>query len=491
MRISLIVLLAALLQITTNPLPEPVVKRGLAVEIKDLVRLPETRGMRPPDQDVNPAGWARVSFVRDLPDGRRFVNDSRGFMYLLDRNNQPSVYLNFAALFPFAVYNRLESGFIGFDFHPEFARNGLFYTVHGERAKDNPAKPNFIPPGYTEADVTHHNVITEWHATNPAANTFEGTRRELLRVAHVVNNLTHPMGFVGFNPTARPGSPDYGLLYTSGSDLGFSNGGGPNANNPTQTQRLDSVIGAILRFDPRSPAATKGVKGLGDYTIPPSNKFAADNDPKTLGEIFAYGFRNAHRMSWDTDGTMYVSDIGMNHIEEINIVRNGENYGWMKREGYFENGMIRPGGALDQLYPLSDDVFEGRTPDAFTYPVAIYDHDEGRAVSGGFAYHGRIAALRGKFVFGDVQRGRLFAADLAVLKKADDGIAQTVAPIEEIQLYVRDASGRRTNVTFHELVEKTLGAPVNRADLHISVSRDGELFVTSRQDGMIRMLVAE
>ena len=62
----------------TNPIADPIVKRGLSVEIKDVVRLPETRGMRPADQDVTPAGWARVSFVRDLPDGRRFANDSRG-----------------------------------------------------------------------------------------------------------------------------------------------------------------------------------------------------------------------------------------------------------------------------------------------------------------------------------------------------------------------------------------------------------------------------
>ena len=244
-----------------NPIPAPVEKRGLMVEISDVVRLPDTRGMRPADQDVTPAGWARVSFVRDLPDGRRFANDSRGLLYLLDRNNQPSVYANVAAAFPFAVYNRLESGFIGFDFHPEFAKNGLFYTVHGERATGNPATPNFIPPGFTPADVTYHNVITEWRATNPAANTFEGTRRELLRVAHVVMNLTHPFGDVEFNPTAKPGAPDYGLLYTSGSDLGFSNGGGPHANNPGQTQRLDSVITAILRFDPRSPSVTKGIEG--------------------------------------------------------------------------------------------------------------------------------------------------------------------------------------------------------------------------------------
>ena len=477
-------------QITANPLPAPVEKRGLMVEIRDVVRLPETRGRRPPEQDVVPSGWARVSYIRDAPDGRRFVNDSRGFLYLLDRNSQPTVYADVASAFPFAIYNRLESGFIGFTFHPDFARNGLFYTVHGERAMGNPAKLNFIPPGYTEADVTYHNVITEWHAKNPAAHTFDGTRRELLRVAHVVMNLTHPFGFVGFNPTAKPGSPDYGLLYTSGSDTGFSNGGGPNANNPSQTQRLDSVITAILRIDPRSPSVSKGTKGLGDYTIPPGNKFAADNDPKTLGEIYAYGFRNAHRMSWDlTDGTMYASDIGMNQIEEVNIVRNGENYGWMKREGYWENGMIRPGGALDTLFTLPAEILDGKKKDEFTYPVAIYDHDEGQAVSGGFAYHGRIPALRGKFVFGDVQRGRLFASDLAALKKADDGVPQTVAPVEEIQLYTRDASGNRTDVSLPELITKVMGTKLPRADLHISQSRDGELFVTSRQDGWIRTLV--
>src|SRR5882757_6727080 len=159
MRISMPLALAPLLaicasgasdaQILTNPIPTKIEKRGLAVEIKDLVRLPDTRPLRPADQDVSPAGWARVSFVRDLPDGRRFANDSRGFLYLLDSNNQPSVYADVAAAFPFAVYNRLESGFIGFAFHPDFARNGLLYTVHSERGPGNPATPNFIPPGYT------------------------------------------------------------------------------------------------------------------------------------------------------------------------------------------------------------------------------------------------------------------------------------------------------------------------------------------------------
>jgi hypothetical protein len=480
---------AADVPITSNPIPEPIVKRGIAVEVKDLARLPDTRALRPAEQDVSPDAWARVSFVRDLPDGRRFANDSRGLLYLIDSNNQPQLYLDVGAIFPLSV-KRLESGFIGFVFHPEFATNGLFYTVHAENGPGNPKTLDFIPVGYGLKDVTYHNVITEWRATNPAANSFEGTRRELLRTAHVVLNLTHPIGAVEFNPTAKPGDPDYGLLYTSGSDFGFSNGGGANASNPAQTQRLDSIITAILRIDPRSPSVTHGRKGLGDYTIPMANKFAAQGGPHTLGEIYAYGFRNAHRLSWDTDGTMFVSDIGMNQIEEINIVRNGENYGWMSREGYFANGRFR-GGALNELHPLPPEILDGRVKDGFTYPVVVYDHDEGRAVTDGFAYHGRIAALQGKFVFGDIYTGRVFVSDLAAMKKADDGIPQTVAPVEEIQLYVRDAGGKRVDVSFNDLIAKAMGKAAPRADLHIGQSRDGELFLTSRQDGMIRMLVPD
>jgi hypothetical protein len=358
--------------ITSNPIPQPIVKRGIAVEVKDLARLPDTRGLRPADQDVAPAAWARVSFVRDLPDGRRFANDSRGFLYRIDANNQPHVYADLAKTFPLSVHNRLESGFIGFVFHPEFASNGLFYTVHAEYAAANPKAPDFIPIGYGLKDVTHHNIITEWQAKNPAANTFEGTRRELLRAAHVVQNLAHPIGAVEFNRTAKRGDPDYGLLYTSGSDFGFSNG-----------------------------------------------------------------------------------------------------------------------GELNELYPLAPEILDGRVKDGYTYPVVVYDHDEGRAITNGFAYHGRIAALKGKYVFGDIFNGRIFVSDLAAMKKADDGIPQTVAPVEVVQLYVRDAGGKRVDVSFRDLVDKTMGAAVPRADLHISRSRDGELFLTSRQDGMIRMLVPD
>src|SRR5215813_7676734 len=161
-------------QITSNPIPAPIEKRGLVMEVVELVRLPDTRGIRPADQDVKPAGWARINYVRDLPDGRRFANDSRGFLYWIDARGQPQVYANLAETFPRTAYNRLSSGFIAFVFHPEFARNGLFYTIHAEHGPDNPKTPDFIPPGYGLKDVTYHNIVTEWQATNPAASVFAG-----------------------------------------------------------------------------------------------------------------------------------------------------------------------------------------------------------------------------------------------------------------------------------------------------------------------------
>ena len=170
-----------------------------------------------------------------------------------------------------------------------------------------------------------------------------------------------PDGQRRVQPTAKPGSPDYGLLYTSGSDLGFSNGAGPHARNPAQTQRLDSVVTAILRIDPRSPSVTKGPRGSA------TTRFRRGTySPRTASRR-----RSARSTPTDsatrtacpgimTDGTMFALDIGMDNIEEVNIVRNGDNYGWMKREGYWENGMSRPGGALNQLFPLPADVLDGR-----------------------------------------------------------------------------------------------------------------------------------
>ena len=129
-----------------------------------------------PGRRTRPAA-ARVSFVRDLPDGRRFVNDSRGFLYLLGADDQPSVYADVAAVFPHAVYNRLESGFIGFAFHP---------GVRRQRPASTPCTANARPatrPRRTSSrraspptDVTYHNVITEWRDRQPGGRHLRPAR---------------------------------------------------------------------------------------------------------------------------------------------------------------------------------------------------------------------------------------------------------------------------------------------------------------------------
>ena len=478
--------------ITSNPIPEPIVKRGIAVEIKDLVRLPDTRGIRPADQDVTPAGWARVSYVRDLPDGRRFANDSRGFLYLIDSNNQPHVYANVAETFPHAVYNRLESGFIGFVFHPEFARNGLFYTVHAERGPGNPKTPDFIPPGYGLKDVTYHNIITEWHATNPGRQRVRGHAarapargpRRRQPDASDGRGRVQPDGEARRSRTTACSTPAAAIMDSATA-------ADRTRAIPAQTQRLDSIMTAILRFDPRSPSVTGGVKGLGDYTIPMANKFAADGDPKTLGEIYAYGFRNAHRLSWDTDGTMFASDIGMNQIEEINIVRNGENYGWMKREGYWENGRWR-GGALNELFPLPRG-----------HP--------GRAREGRLHLSGRD--LRPRRRAGGHRRVRLSRPDRRAarqvrLRRHSERPRLRGRPRRDEEGRRRDSSDRgadRGNPALRARRERQpdgcVDAGAHRSERWaprspapiciISQTRDGELLLTSRQDGMIRMLVPD
>ena len=216
------------------------------------------------------------------------------FLYILTPQHAAGL-RDLKEIFPRAVYDRLESGFIGFTFIGVRDERTFLHGPRRARAgqsRDAQLHPARLHAGGSDVSQHHHRVARD---ESGRQHVCRHKARASSRGSH--RRQPHPSdGAVEFNPTARPGDPDYGLLYTSGSDHGFSNGAGPKANNPTQTQRLDSIITAILRIDPRSPSVTRGVKGLGDYTIPASNKFQADGDPKTLGEIYAYGFRNAHRI---------------------------------------------------------------------------------------------------------------------------------------------------------------------------------------------------
>ena len=128
-----------------------------------------------------------------------------------------------------------------------------------------------------------------------------------------------------------------------------------------------------------------------------------------MPETYAYGFRNPFRFSFDSKtGALILADVGQNSIEEVNVVQPGGNYGWGLKEGSFR---FEPNGNGSGF------VTDGTVAGDFVDPIVQYDHDEGIAIIGGFVYRGNaIAALQGKYVFGDTAKtgsgdGRLFYSD--------------------------------------------------------------------------------
>ncbi len=439
-----------------DPVPNDPIPSTLALTLEEVATLPTSEPV-PAPTDARLIRHNRINYLGEVPDhsGRLYVPDLNGKLYLL-HNGQTTEYLDvFARVGPnFWSHRGLGSGFGFVAFHPAFARNGLFYTVHTE-ARD--ALPNNTPDLPAQPNTQVHGVLTEWHANDPSANVFEGTSREVLRLGF--NGLIHGYQQIGFNPTAFPWSEDYGLLY-----LGVGDGG--RGRTTTDPQNLAVPHGKILRIDPRG---TNGVNGK--YGIPAGNPFAST--PGALGEIYAYGLRNPHRFSWDRlwPHRMYVGNIGEHVIESVYEVRAGDNFGWSVREGAY----VSKDEDRCNVYPLPPD-------DAgFTYPVVAYDHepppgfpcgtDTGDAVIGGFVYRGlRHWALFGKYVFGDDVNGKLWYTNSSEMRRGGPP-----AQIHEFMLL--DTSGRR--ITMQDLAGDT------RVDLRFGQDRRGELYVLSKANGKI------
>ncbi|NNF15862.1 MAG: hypothetical protein HKN70_03900, partial [Gammaproteobacteria bacterium] len=391
---------------------------------------------------------ARINLAYHSRDasGRLFVNDQRGYLYVID-DDVITHYLHLNDVLTDALpVASFGNGFHAFTFHPEFASNGTFYTVHME----DPATGVADLLQTEHPGVAVHSIVTEWVAIDPQANVFSGTHRELLRIEQP--RFAHTIQEIGFNPNAPIGDADYAMLYVAQGD---------GAVWVTQRpQSADSPHGSILRID---PAGTNSASGR--YGIPPDNVFATDGDPNTLGEIWAYGFRNPHRFSWDTGGTgkMLIGDIGQTNIEEINLGTSGGNYGWNEREGTF----LLNTASIDDVFPLPpNDYLNG-----YLYPVAQYDHDEGNAIVAGFVYRGTaVPELVGQYVFGDLVNGRLFYVDIDYLVQGRQ------ATIKELNLV--DADDEPTSL--QALVADT------RADLRFGLTEESEIVLLTKADGKIR-----
>jgi mono/diheme cytochrome c family protein len=304
-----------------------------------------------------------------------------------------------------------------------------------------------------------------------------------------------------FNPVARRGDPEWRVMYLGAGD---SQSGEQRDSRRLNPQRLDTLVGKILRIIPdlREHANASVVSENGRYRISNDNPFATVDGVRK--EIWAYGLRNPHRFAWDVDpasprtATLLAFNIGLATWETVDVIRKGANYGYPLREGTQSMSPANGMGPLpdDDTIPMqiSDTVTHGTVKP--TYPVIQYPHNRdsgGDAIANGFVYRGKLVpALKDKLVFGDITTGRIWYANRADVLAADDDDPKTVAPIHEIDAGMR----RLTEEKFRERGGKGetlpgMGAMAGRGrvDLRFAIDNEGELYILTKSDGMIRKVV--
>ena len=448
----------------------PIAKSDLAAELIDVVKVPPSSNQAPLTaiNSLIPAGDGS---------GRLFVNDMRGKIYVIrDGRLLETPFLDVAAARnPYFRSDELEFGLLTFAFHPDFARTGTkgfgrFYTIHTENlrgiADSGGARVLWDPSLHPD----HFTVVTEWLVDpNNPDRIDPASRREVLRFGPWGKD--NAGGQLAFDPNLKPADPDYGLLYIAVGDGGNSaleNNGEVGVHR--QAQNPGVPFGKILRVDPLE-------NGAAHYGVPVTNPFA--NQPGFLPEIWAYGLRNPERFSWDRGGQhkMLIADIGQANIEEIDVGQAGANYGWSSYEGRFtvDHGDEKKLGAPPE--PL---------PPGFVFPAAEYDHSDGYAVTGGFVYRGKaLPQLIGKYIFGDIVSGDIFYADADALESGKD------AKIYRLRLFYRGKEmPMRTPQQDTGPAGKGIVGDNSRADLRFGIDQDGEIYVLTKADGMIRRLAS-
>lgn len=324
-----------------------------------------------------------------------FVVDQTGVVWRVSlKTGAKSEFLNLSSrlvrLGAFSPGGYDERGLLGFAFHPNYLSNGRVYAY---LSQPDTGAADFTTLSSGE-NPNHQSVLLELSIASPTALNGAATvsnERELMRLDQPQFN--HNGGDLQFDQN--------GLLYIAvgdgggADDQGLGHGTDGNGGDPS------NPYGAILRIDPLGNNSVNGA-----YGIPNTNPFVLRGD--RLNEIYAYGFRNPWKMSFDTDGQLYAADVGQNDVEEVNKVDAGMHYGWRLREGQF---FFDPNGEFSGLITFE---FPANLPfDQLINPILQYDHDEGISISGGHVYRGsENPSLRGKFVFADFLK-RVFIGDIA------------------------------------------------------------------------------
>jgi hypothetical protein len=419
----------------------PAVKpSNLYIELDDFVKVPIT-----PEHLADKG----ISTMRSASHGL-FLADQMGQLYKID-DGKPELYFDLRKNTPEFIFTpSIGAGFGSFDFHPDFLQNGLMYTTHNEIYKGKPAINEGDWPD--SVGTEHQWLIDEWYTDEP--NTFPFkivSRREVFRMN--TPTFGHAGQDLRFKPEIDKNDPDYGLLYFNHGD-----GGTANLGLPQYSHHIRSALGAVLRID------AKGSNGfLSSYGIPSDNPFANHTDSTVQKEIYAYGFRNPYRMTWDVrrNHAMYVADIGEAAVEELNVIQKGGDYGWAWQEGKYGKDVSKD----KTLMMVREDGGVNNT----ILPVLTYDHTDGNAISGGYVYEGNLEILKGKYIFGDIVKGKIFIAD-------PDDFAAGISEINIIR------NGEKTSIA--ELCGQ------NRTHLRIGYDRiKGDLYLLTKPDNTARRIV--
>ncbi|MDN5941670.1 MAG: VPLPA-CTERM sorting domain-containing protein [Nitrospira sp.] len=366
-----------------NPFPDPIVKGSLHVNLTSVV---SSGSLTAPNLLISAGDGTNRQFVTDQVGQVRLIKD--GVL-------QSTPFLNVSARLSTLNPNYDERGLLGLAFSPTFSTPGTpgfgkLYTYTSEPATGQADFTVPMPPG---AAFNHQNVVAEWTVDPNNPDIVDpASRRELMRVDWP--QMNHNGGMLAFGPDD--------LLYISMGDGGSGNDIGPGHGATGNGRDLSNPLGDILRIDPNGANSANG-----QYGIPSDNPFVGTAG--AVGEIYANGFRNPWRFSFDTQtGALVEGETGQVTVEEVNLVTAGGNYGWNLMEGQFK------------FDPATGQVSNDLTglPPGLINPVLQYDHTEGTAMIGGFVYRGdELPELEGKYIFGDwgafaAPTSRLFAGDL-------------------------------------------------------------------------------
>ena len=337
---------------------------------------------------------------------RIFVVEKPGIVHVFDNDESVSstqVFLDITdKILPPGDPNLGETGLLSLAFHPQYSTNGLLYI------------------SYVDENLV--SIVSELQVSADPLQADLSTERILLSMQQPQRN--HNGGHIAFGFD--------GYLYVAFGD-GFSESSrdGVDSGDPLgHGQNPETWFSSVLRID------VDQQQGDLEYGIPSDNPFVGNQD-QWQEEIYAYGFRNPWRFSFDRqEGTLWLADVGDKKAEEINIIESGENYGWNIKEAShcFEDVPCD----TTQWVGLTDPVFE-------------YLRDVGESVTGGYVYRGnQFQDLFGKYIYGDFDFGTVWALSIEdtaaisseVLVLDVGGGISSFGEDEAGEIYIVDFGGR-------------------------------------------------